>query len=161
MRLLQSIITQNVDGLHQAAGNQHVIEFHGATRHLCCLECDWRWVNFKLSESKTLPPRCQVCGAILKPDVVFFGEAIPKWALLEASSAAEKAKVMLVVGTSANVHPAAEMPVLTKRSGGRVIEINLEPTDLSGPVSDLTILGPADEVLSEIIAACERLRGGV
>ena len=81
--------------------------------------------------------------------------------LLEASSAAEKAKVMLVVGTSANVHPAAEMPVLTKRSGGRVIEINLEPTDLSGPVSDLTILGLADEVLLEIIAACERLRGGV
>lgn len=157
--LLRSLITQNVDGLHQAAGSRKVIEFHGATRHLCCLDCDWRWVNFKISESKSLPPRCQECGSILKPDVVFFGEQIPKWALLEASSAAEKAKVMLVIGTSANVHPAAEMPILTKRSGGRVIEINLEPTDLSGPVADLTILGPADQVLPEIIAACERLSG--
>ncbi|MCD6431047.1 MAG: Sir2 family NAD-dependent protein deacetylase [Deltaproteobacteria bacterium] len=157
--LLQSLITQNVDGLHQAAGNRKVIEFHGATRHLCCLECDWRWANFKLSKCKNMPPRCQECGAILKPDVVFFGEQIPKWALLEASSAAEKAKVMLVVGTSANVHPAAEMPILTKKAGGRVIEINLGPTSLSGPVSDLTILGPADEVLPEIVAACERLSG--
>ena len=157
--LLRTLITQNVDGLHQAAGNRKVIEFHGATRHLCCLECDWRWVNFKLSESKSLPPRCQECGAILKPDVVFFGDPIPKWALLEASSAAEKSKVMLVVGTSANVHPAAEMPILTKKAGGKVIEINLEPTSLSGPVSDLTILGPAAEVLSEIIAACKRLSG--
>ena len=157
--LLRSLITQNVDGLHQAAGSRKVIEFHGTTRDLCCLSCDWRWPAFKLSAAKSLPPRCQQCGAILKPDVVFFGEQIPGPALLEATAAAEKAKVMLVIGTSANVYPAAEMPILTKRAGGRVIEINLEPTPLSGPVADLTILGPADEVLPEIIAACARLSG--
>jgi NAD-dependent deacetylase len=157
--LLKSVITQNVDGLHQAAGNRKVIEFHGAVRHLCCLDCDWRWSKFKLSQALEMPPRCQECGAILKPDVVFFGEPIPQWALLEATAAAEKAKVMLVVATSANVHPAADMPILTKRAGGKVIEINLESTSLSGPVSDLTILGPADVVLSEILAACERLSG--
>jgi len=157
--LLRSLITQNVDGLHQAAGNRKVIEFHGTIRDLCCLDCDWRWPEFKFSATKSRPPRCQKCGAILKPDVVFFGEEIPRLALLEASSVAEKAKVMLVVGTSANVHPAAEMPILTKKAGGRVIEINLEPTSLSGSVSDLTILGPADEVLSEILAACEKLGG--
>lgn len=157
--LLQTLITQNVDGLHQAAGSRKVIEFHGTTRDLCCLSCDWRWLDFKLSVTPNLPPRCRKCDTILKPDVVFFGEQIPKSALLEATAAAEKAKVMLVIGTSANVYPAAEMPILTKRAGGRVIEINLEPTDLSGPVADLTILGPAEEVLPEIIAACARLSG--
>ena len=155
--LLRSLITQNVDGLHQAAGSRKVIEFHGATRDLCCLSCDWRWFDFKLITTKIMPPRCQQCGAVLKPDVVFFGEPIPERALFEATEAAEKARVMLVIGTSANVHPAAEMPILTKRAGGKVIEINLEPTPLSGPVADLTILGPADEILPEIIAACERL----
>ena len=158
--LLRTLITQNVDGLHQSAGSRRVIEFHGATRDLCCLSCDWRWPDFKLSATRSLPPRCQQCGAVLKPDVVFFGEPIPQQALLEATEAAEKAKVMLVIGTSANVYPAAEMPILTKRAGGKVIEINLEPTPLSGPVADLTILGPADKVLPEIIAACERLVSG-
>ncbi|MBN2810153.1 MAG: Sir2 family NAD-dependent protein deacetylase [Deltaproteobacteria bacterium] len=157
--LLHSLITQNVDGLHQAAGSRKVIEFHGALRHLGCLECDWRWLHFKLDQSEIMPPRCQECGAILKPEVVFFGESIPDWALLEASSEAEKAGVMLVVGTSAEVHPAAEMPHLTKRAGGKVIEINLEPTALSGSLSDLTILGPAEQVLAEILLACERLQG--
>ncbi len=157
--LLRTLITQNVDGLHQAAGSLEVIEFHGATRDLCCLSCDWRWPDFKLIAVKNLPPHCQQCGAVLKPDVVFFGEPIPERALLEATAAAEKAKVMLVIGTSANVHPAADMPILTKRSGGKVIEINLELTPLSGSVADLTILGPADQLLPEIIAACERLVG--
>ncbi len=157
--LLRTLITQNVDGLHQAAGSREVIEFHGTTKDLCCLACDWRWPDFKLSAAPSLPPHCQNCGAILKPDVVFFGEQIPELALFEATAAAEKAKVMLVIGTSANVHPAAEMPILTKRAGGRVIEINLEATPLSGPVADLTILGPADEVLPEIIAVCARLCG--
>ena len=157
--LLRTLITQNVDGLHQAAGSREVIEFHGTTKDLCCLACDWRWLDFKLIATKIMPPRCQQCGAILKPDVVFFGEQIPGSALFEATAAAEKAKVMLVIGTSANVYPAAEMPILTKRAGGKVIEINLEATSLTGPVADLTILGSADEVLPEIIAACARLRG--
>lgn len=157
---LDCIITQNVDGLHQLAGSRRVIEFHGNTRDLVCLECQWSWPEFTLAASSELPPRCRQCDAILKPDVVFFGEQIPRQALLEATAAAEKARVMLVVGTSANVHPAAEMPVLTKRSGGKVIEINLEPTPLSGPVADLTILGPAAIGLPEIIKICEQMVHG-
>ncbi|HDS15207.1 MAG TPA: NAD-dependent protein deacylase [Proteobacteria bacterium] len=155
---LQAVITQNVDGLHQAAGARRVIEFHGTSRNLVCLECDWSWPRFSLVDSR-MPPRCRRCNAILKPDVVFFGEQIPRPALLEATAAAEQARVMLVVGTSANVHPAAEMPVLTKKAGGRVIEINLEPTPLSGRVADLTILGPAAIGLSEIMQICERIAG--
>jgi NAD-dependent deacetylase len=152
---IKTIITQNVDGLHQAAGKCQVIEFHGTTRNLICPDCGWRWASFKLADTDKLPPRCQKCDAILKPEVVFFGEQIPRLALLEATAAAEKAKVMLVIGTSANVYPAADMPLLTKRAGGRVIEINLEPTPISGPVADQTILGPADIVLPEILAICE------
>ncbi|MCK5679728.1 Sir2 family NAD-dependent protein deacetylase [bacterium] len=155
--LLQTIITQNIDGLHQVAGSRKVIEFHGSTRNLSCLKCDWRWPRFKLDETQNMPPLCNQCGAVLKPEVVFFGEQIPRHALLEASAAAEKAKVMLVIGTSANVHPAVEMPILTKKAGGRVIEINLEPTPISGPVADQTILGPADLILPEIMAACEKI----
>jgi len=156
---LKRIITQNVDGLHQAAGGKcKVIEFHGTTRNLVCPDCGWCWPSFKLDEVGELLPRCQKCDTIMKPDVVFFGEQIPRLALLEATAAAGKAKVMLVVGTSANVYPAADMPLLTKRAGGKVIEINLEPTPISGPVADQTILGPADIVLPEILAICEKLK---
>ena len=145
--LVERIITQNVDSLHQAAGSRRVIEFHGSNRDLVCLDCGYRWAGFELSQASELPPRCPECGSILKPDVVFFGEAIPPTALEEATRAAENARLMLVVGTSANVYPAADMPVLTKRAGGRVLEINLEKTPLTGPVADLTIFRPADEVL--------------
>jgi len=152
---IKTIITQNVDGLHQAAGNCKVIEFHGTTRNLICPACGWCWASFKLAEVGELLPRCQKCDVIMKPDVVFFGEEIPRLALFEATAAAEKAKVILVIGTSANVYPAADMPLLTKRAGGRVIEINLESTPISGSVADQTILGPAAAVLPEILAICE------
>jgi len=155
--LLNTVITQNIDGLHQAAGNCNVIEFHGTTRNLICLECGWLWSGFKLGQTEKIPPQCHKCDAIMKPEVVFFGEQIPQAALVKASEAAESSEVMLVIGTSANVYPAADMPVLTKRSGGMVIEINLEPTPLSASVADQTILGPAAAVLAQIEAACDEI----
>ncbi len=149
--LLETVITQNVDSLHQAAGSRRVIEFHGSNRDLVCLDCGHRWAGFELSQVAELPPRCSECGGVLKPDVVFFGEAIPPAALQEATRAAENARLMLVIGTSANVYPAADMPVLTKRAGGRVLEINLEKTPLTGSVADLTLFQPADEVLPALL----------
>jgi len=155
--LLKTVITQNIDGLHQAAGNCSVIEFHGTTKNLVCLECGWRWFGFQLGETEKMPPRCHKCDAIMKPEVVFFGEQIHQAALNRASEAAAEAEVMLVIGTSANVYPAADMPVLTKRGGGIVIEINLEPTPLSAAVADQTILGPAATVLTKIEAVCDEI----
>jgi NAD-dependent deacetylase len=155
--LLKTVITQNIDGLHQVAGNCSVIEFHGTTRNLVCLECSWHWPGFQLGETEKIPPRCHQCDAIMKPEVVFFGEQIPQAALDSASGAAAGVEVMLVIGTSANVYPAADMPVLTKRGGGKVIEINLEPTPLSAVVADQTILGPAAAVLAEIEAVCDEI----
>ena len=151
MGLLRAIITQNVDSLHQAAGSRRVMEFHGANRRLICLECGFEDRLQPLNEYDRLPPRCPECNTVLKPDVVFFGEAIPPAVLTESTQEAEKARLMLVIGTSANVYPAAEMPLLTLHSGGRVLEINLEKTPLTHKVAELTIFAPADEVLPEIL----------
>ncbi len=150
--ILQAVITQNVDSLHQAAGSRQVVEFHGSNRDLVCLECDYRKTNVRLAELESLPPRCPECRSPLKPDVVFFGEAIPPRALDAATRLAREAAVMLVIGTSANVYPAAEMPLLTRQAGGKVVEINLESTPLTGSVADITLFAPADEILPEIVA---------
>jgi len=150
--LLRAVITQNVDSLHQAAGSRRVIEFHGSNRDLVCPQCGFRKNDAVLAEFSALPPRCPQCGSILKPDVVFFGEAIPPAALDEASRLSREADLMLVIGTSANVYPAAEMPQLTRQAGGRVVEINLEKTPLTGSVAELTLFAPADEILPEIVA---------
>ncbi len=149
--LLAAVITQNVDSLHQTAGSRTVIEFHGANRDLVCLGCGYSAPLRPLDEYRRLPPRCPDCGMVLKPDVVFFGEAIPPQALEASTRLAESARLMLVIGTSANVYPAAEMPLLTRQAGGRVLEINLERTPLTDAVADLTIFAAADEVLPEVV----------
>lgn len=143
---LQSIITQNVDGLHQAAGSKRVIEFHGNTRRLICLSCG-KQQEIKANDNFSIPPLCPDCRAVMKPDVVFFGEGIPKSAQESAVLAATHADVMLVIGTSAVVYPVADLPQVTKQNGGRIIEINLEPSPLSKRLSDLLILDSASIAL--------------
>ncbi|MBN2233258.1 MAG: NAD-dependent protein deacylase [Deltaproteobacteria bacterium] len=146
---LGGVITANVDGLHQAAGSRRVIEFHGSFRTLVCLECG-RHYN---PVAGVLPPagipRCESCDIVLKPDVVLFGETIPVRAQEEALALAAAADVMLVIGTSAVVYPVSDLPLITARHGGRIIEINLEATDLSR-VAAVSLCAPADEVLPEI-----------
>jgi NAD-dependent deacetylase len=147
---LRGIITANVDGLHQAAGSRRVIEYHGSFRQLVCLNCG-RYYDIAAC---VLPPagipRCESCATVLKPKVVFFGEAIPSVAQQDAVTAAATADAMLVIGTSAVVHPISDLPALTARGGGTVIEVNLVPTALSRRVARISIFAPADEVLSEI-----------
>jgi NAD-dependent deacetylase len=152
---LSAVITQNIDGLHQAAGNRTVIEFHGSGRHLCCLDCGRRWrrEEFSLEE---IPPRCD-CGGLIKPDVVFFGEPIPERALLAAFGLAGSCQVMLVVGTSAVVAPASHLPVMAKRAGAVVVEINPEPTPLSGEIADYSFASSGSELLPALVAEVERL----
>ncbi len=148
---LQSIITQNVDGLHQAAGNKRVIEFHGNTRRLICLSCG-NQQRIKSPADFSTPPLCPDCQAVMKPDVVFFGEAIPETAQDSAVLAATQADVMLVIGTSAVVYPVADLPWVTKQNGGRIIEINLEPSPLSKKISDLVIFDSASIVMPALAA---------
>jgi NAD-dependent deacetylase len=138
------------------AGNSDVIEFHGTFAWQRCMQCDRRVETSKVDASR-LPPRC-ACSGILRPDAVFFGEMIPTVALWRSQEIASQCDVMLVVGTSAVVQPAASMPVIAKESGAIVIEINLEPTALTGSISDYLIRGKAGDVMNRIISGLEAKR---
>jgi NAD-dependent deacetylase len=176
MGYLKCVITQNVDNLHQKAGNKDVIEFHGSLLWGRCINCSQRYsidvIDSKIDKGE-LPPRCTECGGILKPDAVFFGEPIPPQALQRSIAEARRADVMIVAGTSAVVYPAAELPFIAKRGGGFfstaviepspnvgavVIEINDEPTQLTGKVSDYLIIGKVGTILPEIVEELKRLQ---
>ncbi|MFH0996556.1 MAG: NAD-dependent deacylase [Pseudomonadota bacterium] len=154
--ILKTIITQNVDGLHQMAGNTDVIEFHGNFAWQRCMQCDHRLETRRIDLTQ-MPPRCR-CGGIFRPECVFFGEMISPDLLSRSRQAASTCDVMLVVGTSALVQPAAYMPVIAKRSGARIIEINSERTPLTRDISDLLLMGKAGEVFNRLLAEIERLR---
>jgi NAD-dependent deacetylase len=154
--ILHAIITQNVDGLHQLAGNTDVIEFHGSFVWQRCMQCGRR-VETRHVDASVLPPRC-TCSGVLRPDAVFFGEMIPPEALWRSREAAAACEVMLVIGTSAVVQPAASMPLIAKENGAVVIEINPEATPLTGVVSDILIPGKAGEIISRILAELEKRR---
>jgi NAD-dependent deacetylase len=153
--ILKTIITQNVDGLHQMAGNSDVIEFHGNMAWQRCMECNAHYKTSRV-EITQIPPRCD-CGGILRPNAVLFGEMIPQEALWRSRQVATDCDVMLVIGTSAVVQPAALMPVVAKESGAKVIEINPEPTPLTVDISDYLIRGTAGDVMNRIMAALENI----
>ncbi len=144
---LKGVITQNVDNLHQRAGSQKVIEFHGNSNRLRCLSCGRVFSRDKISLEE-IPPRCTCKSRLVKPDVVFFGEPIPSAAHEEALELARQCEIMIVIGTSALVAPASTIPYLAKHSGAIVIEINLEPTSLTKTISDFFLQGSAVEVTS-------------
>jgi NAD-dependent deacetylase len=150
---LAAVATQNTDGLHQDSGSRHVIELHGSGRTVQCLDCGYREprsvVHARLEVE--MPPRCIVCGGtFLKPTVVLFGEPMPHAAVEEAFALAHQADVMLVVGSSLVVYPAADIPVAAVRSGACLIVINAEPTPLD-EFATVVIRGKSGEVLPEII----------
>ena len=138
-----TVLTQNIDGMHRRAGSRNVIELHG---NIWRMRCPRDNIVVELdSPVDEIPPLCQ-CGSVMRPDVVWFGEPLPEKALEAASRAAAETDAMLVVGTSAVVYPAAALPVITKNSGGLVIEVNVEPTDVTG-YADLLLQGRAGEIL--------------
>lgn len=150
---LVAIATQNTDGLHQDSGSRRVIELHGSGRTVECLDCGNREprrdVQARLEVE--MPPRCGICGGIfLKPTVVLFGEPMPHAAVQQAFALARSADVMLVVGSSLVVYPAAEIPVAAVRSGASLIVINAEPTPLD-ELASVVIRGKSGEVLPEIV----------
>jgi NAD-dependent deacetylase len=143
-----TLVTQNVDGLHRAAGSARVVALHGEIFRVRCAREggareDWR---VPLPE---IPPRC-ACGALLRPDVVWFGEPLPEREMEQATQAARSADLFLAIGTSALVYPAAGLPIIARRNGAYLVEINVEPTPLS-PLADEVIEGPAARVLPELL----------
>ncbi len=142
-----TLITQNIDGLHQAAGSQRVLELHGSIWRLRCTACRERW------EDKRAPipegvPLCPTCGSPARPDVVWFGESLDFDVLQNAHQAAARAKLMLIIGTSAVVHPAAELPLVARNAGAHLVELNMEETPLTPFVNEV-LQGPATQRLEE------------
>jgi NAD-dependent deacetylase len=145
------VITQNVDGLHGKAGLRDVLELHGSLRTASCIDgCGACPVVMHPGSLGKLPPRCR-CGAVLRPDVVLFGESLPPDALARAFRLAGRCDVMLVIGTSLAVYPAGALPVIAIEAGARVIEINPEETPLAMLPRVTTIRGGAGEVLPLIL----------
>ncbi|MBM4309748.1 MAG: NAD-dependent deacylase [Deltaproteobacteria bacterium] len=150
MGKLCAIITQNVDGLHHVAGNREVIEFHGHLQSVSCMDCGYRVPSAEVDLEK-LPPRCAQCGGPVKPDAVFFGEAIPSEALTRSHREASTCDLMLVIGTSAMVYPAASMADIAHDAGAQVVEINPSPTPLTGRISSYIVKGSSGDVLERVV----------
>ena len=144
-----SLVTQNVDGLHQEAGSAKVVELHGNIRRS---RCPAEAVPVEPDGTDLPPPLCPNCGSPLRPDVVWFGEALPVAELEAASEAARSCDVLLSVGTSGLVYPAASLPYEALENGAIVVEVNPEPTPLSAS-ADLLLRGRAGEVLPELVCA--------
>ncbi len=143
-----SLITQNVDGLHDRAGSRRILKVHGDIWTVRCIDCGRERREMRASIDE-LPPRCE-CGGIERPGVVWFGESLPQDVWREAEIAARNAEVMLVIGTSAVVYPAAGLVGLAKSAGARVVEINIEETPITASV-DASLRGPASEILPELV----------
>lgn len=143
-----TLITQNVDGLHDMAGSSKILKLHGDIWRMRCTECGANFPNRRVPLPK-IPPHC-ACGGMARPGVVWFGEPLPEGMMKEAEHAVASAQVFLVIGTSAVVYPAAGMIPYAKRSGARVIEINTEPTAAT-PIVDSALEGPASEILPTLL----------
>jgi len=148
---LRTIITQNIDGLHQEAGSNNVIEFHGNNRWLVCQKCGVRYPSTEVVID-LLPPLC-ACGGVLKPDIVLFGEMIPRDALYRSLIEANNCGIVIVIGTSAAVEPAASIPRIASKAGAKIIEINPEEET----PSDIHISGCAEEVLPILLEKINHL----
>lgn len=153
MGYLHCIITQNIDNLHQAGGARNVIEYHGNSSTLSCVSCAREYASANKGEEH--PPRCE-CGTILKPNVVFFGEAIPIEAMQRSFQLASSANALLVVGTSAVVSPANTIPGIAKQNGARIIEVNKERTHLTDMVTDTFLQGEAGRVVADLVETVRR-----
>lgn len=145
---LDVIITQNIDNLHHKAGSTKVVEYHGNSSRLICPKCGaTRGVDRGILDA--LPPRCR-CGGVWKPDFVFFGEGIPPAAARESERAAEKADVMLLIGTTGEVYPAAYLPQFASYRGATIVEVNPNPSSYTHSITDVHIPLRASEALTRI-----------
>jgi NAD-dependent deacetylase len=143
-----TLVTQNVDGLHRAAGSRRVLTLHGEIFRVRCVREGTTREDRRVPLPE-IPPLCD-CGALLRPDVVWFGELLPEREMAEATEASRRAELFLVIGTSALVYPAASLPEIARGHGACLVEINVEPTPLSS-LADEVIQGPAGAVLPDLL----------
>ncbi|NQV24848.1 MAG: NAD-dependent protein deacylase [Rhodopirellula sp.] len=152
---LRGIITQNIDGLHQAAGSQNVLELHGTAREIACMDCDWRepadcWVAKFVAENRV--PDCPRCNGRLKHATVSFGQSLPTNVLRKAAQWASESDLFLTLGSSLVVHPAASLPQMARDRGAKLIIINRDPTPLDS-IANLIINAPLGELFAAMNSA--------
>lgn len=148
--LLSAVITQNVDNLHRDAGSKTVYEFHGCLKEIICLECGARSGVGDVSMDR-LPPACDRCSGILKPDVIFFGEPIPEDAAARSFDAAEKTDCMILIGTTGTVAPANLIPSRAKSANAVIIEINPVPSEYTAGVTDIFLRDKATVAMETLM----------
>jgi NAD-dependent deacetylase len=154
--LLKAVITQNIDGLHQQAGSRQVLELHGHLRTATCLDCRWNGPTEGLIAvvERGEMPRCPLCGSgVVKPDLILFGEQLPADVMDAALDHVHAADVMLVVGSSLGVAPAASLPAIVHANGGNVIIVNQQPT-CADAWAAVVFHDDAAEVLPRVARAC-------
>jgi len=142
--MVQTVITQNIDNLHQEAGSKEVYEFHGNSQYLICDSCAGRYHVSEVNLDE-MPPYCRQCGGLLKPDFVFFGEAIPQGVYARSVREAQLSDLFILIGTTGEVVPASMIPPLAKSRGASIIEINIDPSNYTERISDLFIQAKATE----------------
>jgi NAD-dependent deacetylase len=151
-----AVITQNIDNLHRRAGSRTVYELHGNIERNYCMKCGKPYGNdFEAAPSGV--PRCPACGGLVRPDVVWFGEMLPEDEWEASVRAAEGADLFMSIGTSAIVYPAASLPLIAKRAGAYLLEINAEPTPLTAQADEF-LQGPSGILLPLLAAAMEGMR---
>ncbi len=143
-----SLITQNIDGLHEKAGSKNILELHGNIWRLRCLEEGTIIENYD-TPLKEIPPRCSDCNSLLRPHVVWFGESLSSSVIQEAFQSSSSCQIMFVIGTSAVVQPAASLPLTASEAGAKIVEINPDPTPLTS-YCDFSFRGKAGEILPMI-----------
>ena len=153
--VIKAVITQNVDDLHRRAGSETVLEIHGNRNYLRCIGCGWRRPRAEHMITD-VPPVCVECGGIIKLDTVMFGEPIPRGVLDSCFEETQRCDAMLLVGTSGAVNPAAQLPLVARERGARIIEVNPEPTQLTA-TADVVVSGPAGEMLPAIARSLHRI----
>ena len=147
---LNAIITQNIDNLHQLAGSQEVYEFHGNSRELVCMHCHKKY-PIKEVNLDELPPICPLCGTVLKPNFVFFGEPIPDPAQSKSFRESTIADAFLLIGTTGEIMPASTIPYLAKENGATIIEINIKPSNYTNQITDIFLQGKATEIVDYLV----------
>jgi len=149
--IIKDIITQNIDNLHQEAGSKNVYEFHGTASSFICTECDTIYKVHEMSPTSTAP-HCNKkgCNGLLKPNFIFFGEGIPTKAYEASLYAANNSDVFIIIGTTGEIMPASQIPIIAKQNGAKIIEINISNSKFTGSTTDLFLKGKASVILKEI-----------
>lgn len=150
--ILKSIITQNIDNLHQQAGSKIVHEFHGTAETMVCMGCGKKYLSPNV-DLTVLPPQCDKCKSVLKPDFVFFGEGIPQKVNEMSITEVSKCDVLIIVGTTGEIMPASMLPNIAKQNGATIIEINPHPSNFTNRTTDIFLQGKAGTIMPQLYAA--------